>query len=170
MTKRLVAMLGDRPVPITLYPNEIYEHRDWHWLPPGQERQPPRTWCRYWNGLAWRVLNPEQARDHASGEKPLPDLKPTVGVRDHGGVGDGKADDTAALQASLAAASAKGGVVGIPEGRWVLTGVLSIRASKVVLKGAGAGKTVLVCPKSLSQIRKPDRNWSWSGGLIKSIC
>ncbi len=102
-----------------------------------------------------------------AGEKPLPDLKPTISVRDHGGAGDGKADDTAALQAALAAAAKAGGVVGIPEGRWVLTGVLSIRTSKVVLKGAGAGKTVLVCPKSLSQIRKPDRNWSWSGGLIE---
>ena len=102
-----------------------------------------------------------------AGEKPLPDRRATVNVRDHGGVGDGKADDTAALKAALAAAARTGGVVDIPAGRWVLTDVLTIDADNVAIRGAGAGKTVLVCPKSLTQIRKPDRNWSWSGGMIE---
>jgi len=102
-----------------------------------------------------------------AGEKPLPARKPTVSVRDHGGIGDGKTDDTAALRAAIAAAAKTGGVVGVPAGRWVLTDVLTVDTDKLVIKGAGSGKTVLVCPKSLTQIRKPDRNWSWSGGMIE---
>ena len=107
-----------------------------------------------------------------AGAKALPELKATakaraIDVRDHGGVGDGRADDTAALKSALAAAARGGGVVAIPPGRWVLTDVLPITTSGVVLKGAGATKTILVCPKSLSDIRGPNRNWSWSGGMVE---
>jgi len=102
-----------------------------------------------------------------AGEKGLPRREPTVNVKDFGGAGDGKSDDSAALKAALAKAAETEGVVAIPPGRWLLTEVLEIRASGVVLQGAGSGKTTLVCPKPLAKIKGPSRRWSWSGGMIE---
>jgi hypothetical protein len=100
------------------------------------------------------------------GRRELPKPAPTVNVKDFGAAGDGATDDTKAIQAALEKAAESSGVVEIPAGRWVLTDVLRITTSGVALCGAGSDKTTLVCPKSLTQIIKPDRNWSWSGGMV----
>lgn len=102
-----------------------------------------------------------------AGRRPLPILKPTHRVTDYGGVADGKTDATEAIRRAIMAASEKGGVVYLDPGRWLVTNVIAIAASHVVLQGAGSDKTTLVCPKSLSEMRKPHRQWSWSGGLIE---
>lgn len=94
-------------------------------------------------------------------------LPPTLNVADFGAKGDGKTDDTSAFRRALAKASAKGGVVHVPEGEWVLRGVLSIRSKGVVLQGAGSKKTTLVCPLALADLKGPSRSWSWGGGLIE---
>ena len=60
-----------------------------------------------------------------------------------------------------------GDVVRIPPGRHILTQVLQIRASNIVLQGAGRDKTTLVCPRPLAQLRQPSKQWSWSGGMLE---
>jgi hypothetical protein len=87
-----------------------------------------------------------------------------VSVRDFGAVGDGVADDTAAIQAaSLAVSNAGSGTLYIPKGTYKYTR-LTIR-SGVIFRGDGAQSTFLVCtdPTSLdagiaigSSIRKLD--------------
>lgn len=106
------------------------------------------------------------------GETP-PDLPRGINVRDFGAIGDGVADDTAAFQKAIAAAE---GAIEIPPGRYVITDILEITRPGIVLRGAGPGETVLVCPVPLQEIRP---NWtqtsggrktsaySWSGGMVR---
>lgn len=101
------------------------------------------------------------------GERGIPKRAPTVDVTDFGAVDDGKTDCTEALRTALVAAAKAKGVVRIPAGRWVLTEPVEIRTDGVVLQGAGSEKTTLVCPNSLAEIRGPNPNWSWSGGMVR---
>eukprot|EP00050_Salpingoeca_kvevrii_P014100 m.32637 g.32637 ORF g.32637 m.32637 type:complete len:334 (-) comp5558_c0_seq2:3218-4219(-) len=61
---------------------------------------------------------------------------PVFNVRDYGAKGDGSTDDTGAFAAALsAAATASGGEVFVPTGRYLLAGTLAI-PSAVVLRGS----------------------------------
>jgi hypothetical protein len=62
-----------------------------------------------------------------------------INVKDFGAVGDGKADDTAAIQAALdkAAETQRGGVAVLPAGEYRVTDTLKIKAC--LLKGLDAG-------------------------------
>lgn len=104
---------------------------------------------------------------YRAGEVEPPDREATVNVKDFGAVGDGKTDDTKAFQDALAEAAKKGATVRVPEGRWVISGVLEIGTSGMGIKGAGSGKSVLVCPKSMADMFGADKSWSWSGGIIR---
>lgn len=106
------------------------------------------------------------AAGYRGGQDP-PDRKATVDVRDFGAKGDGTTDDTDAFRRAVAKACESGGVVGIPEGRWVLTGELVLDADGVVLRGAGSGKSVLVCPKALADLHGEAPKWSWSGAFVR---
>ena len=110
---------------------------------------------------------------YCRGERPLPELKPDVSVKDFGAVGDGKTDDTAAFQRALW--EARGKVIAVPPGRYVITDILEIQRTGTVLQGAGPQQTVLFVPKPLEEIRpnlgttaegKPTSNYSWSGGIV----
>ena len=52
-------------------------------------------------------------------DSPLPSLPVTASVRDHGALGNGVADDTAAFVSAIAAMPSEGGVLYIPPGRWL---------------------------------------------------
>lgn len=66
-------------------------------------------------------------------------LRESVSVADFGAVGDGVADDTAAIQAALDhVQTLKGGVVNIPTGTFKITSMLSVSVGAVVIRGAGA--------------------------------
>ncbi|MBL7223358.1 MAG: hypothetical protein ISS72_05875 [Candidatus Brocadiae bacterium] len=108
------------------------------------------------------------------GEKPLPTLEPQASVKDFGAVGDGKADDTAAFKRAIA--EAKGKVIAVPPGRYVITDFLDIRDSGTRLKGAGPEKSVLYFPTPLNEIKpnwgattsgRKTSNYSWSGGFVQ---
>lgn len=81
-------------------------------------------------------------------------LAQTVSVKDFGAVGDGVADDTAAFNAAIAWANAKGGndranIIGstiyIPEGRYKITTALNpITVSAVTFVGASKSSAVLL--------------------------
>lgn len=107
------------------------------------------------------------------GERPLPELAPDVSVKDFGAVGDGKTDDTTAFQRALQ--EARGKVIGVPPGRYVITDILEIHHSHTVLQGAGPSRSTLYMPIPLEQIRsnmgettsgRPTSNYSWSGGIV----
>jgi hypothetical protein len=70
-------------------------------------------------------------------------LRETVSVKDFGAVGDGVADDTAAIQAAVdAVVAAGGGVVNLGAGTFKITSPITLQ-SDVVLRGAGKHQTVL---------------------------
>ena len=63
-------------------------------------------------------------------------------VKDYGAVGDGSTDDTAAVQAAVAAANANGGgIVFVPNGEYVMTGNLALAAG-VELRGSSGGRHI----------------------------
>lgn len=86
---------------------------------------------------------------YQAGESALPQDPVTHNVLDHGAIPDDDQDDTAAIQAAIAAAAEAGGVVGLPAGTFVLQQTLTL-PSGVVLRGAGSGDTVLDIPVSLT--------------------
>lgn len=110
---------------------------------------------------------------YGCGSRELPQPPVTANVRDFGAAGDGEQDDTAAFQAAID--RMEEGALWIPPGRYKLTGQLRLARSRVVLRGAGAGETVLSFTRHLTDI-SPDwgatttgertSNYSWSGGLI----
>lgn len=107
------------------------------------------------------------------GEDPLPTVPVAANVRDFGAKGDGEHDDTQAFKDAIAKTSS--GAIFIPPGRYVITDILWVRKPNLVLRGAGTGRTTLVCPKPLERIKpnsgattegRPTSNYSWSGGIV----
>lgn len=103
------------------------------------------------------------------GERPLPDVAAVANVRDFGAVGDGRADDSAAFVAALAAT--RDGALEVPAGRYRLTQVLRFDRGGVVLRGAGPGKTVLSIEPTLCDVLGKGSHggpcgWSWGGGFL----
>jgi hypothetical protein len=76
----------------------------------------------------------------------IPNRANTISAADFGAVPGDDRDDSAALQRAIAAVEARadGGVVFIPAGRYYLDRPIVIKGDNVVLRGAGARKTVLV--------------------------
>lgn len=110
---------------------------------------------------------------YRQGEAQIPQPAVTANVRDHGAVGDGAADDTAAFTAAIAAA--KEGAVLVPAGTYLLTGQVVIGRSGLVLRGEGPARTFLRFTRTLTDV-KPNwgatttglrtSNYSWSGGFL----
>ena len=96
---------------------------------------------------------------HSSGA--VPSLAGTSDVMDFGAIGSGDEDDSGAFQLALD----QGGVVWVPEGRYLIEDVLEITRSGTVLQGTGPD-SVLIFSKSLEEIRGAQDQWSWNGGLI----
>jgi hypothetical protein len=66
-----------------------------------------------------------------------------VNVKDFGAVGDGVADDTAAIQAAFNFIPASGGEVIIPKGTYILSSTLNISNKPISIFGAGIGISIL---------------------------
>lgn len=73
-------------------------------------------------------------------------------AKSYGAIGNGTADDTAAIQAAIDAAAVSGGRVYLPAGRYKLTTALVPKA-KVAIYGAGPGKSVLLPTGEICAIR-----------------
>jgi hypothetical protein len=72
-------------------------------------------------------------------------LRDVVSVKDFGAVGDGVADDTAAIQAAITyIASLSGGIVSFPKGTYRITSILFVTGVGVTLEGVGYGSVLLV--------------------------
>jgi len=112
------------------------------------------------------------------GEKPLPRIEgPVFDVKAYGAVGDGSADDTAAVRAAIAAAGeAGGGVVLFPDGRYAVAGVLFVHSDRTVLRGQSRDGARIVFTQPLNRghgrldVGTPKgetiTRWSYSGGLV----
>jgi hypothetical protein len=94
----------------------------------------------------------------------IPTYPVGVNVKDHGARGDGRTDDTKAIQSAIDACPA-GRAVYIPEGSYRLTGELRIFAKGIVLRGAGMNKTLLMNESTTGSILK----FSNSGGSSVSV-
>jgi hypothetical protein len=111
---------------------------------------------------------------YACGEQAIPKPPIVSNVRDFGAKGDGITDDSAAFLAAIA--KTERGAISIPPGRYRITQILEIKKPGIVLRGAGAEKSILLCPVPLNDI-KPDwgattsgirtSNYSWSGGMVR---
>ncbi|KAI3436416.1 hypothetical protein D9Q98_005833 [Chlorella vulgaris] len=99
---------------------------------------------------------------------PYPPVAYNVRFQRFGAKGDGKTDDTAALQRAVAAANAnpQGGVIYLPAGTYVLRKPLVITQTKVVLRGDGEGKTTIYIPVSLSDVFQGTWARSTSGAIF----
>ncbi|PRW05792.1 cytosolic phosphoglucose isomerase isoform A [Chlorella sorokiniana] len=103
---------------------------------------------------------------YRQGGVPLPTPPATRSVTDFSRPGG---SDTQMLQDALAWAHAQpvdpNGylVLTIPAGKFVLTEKLLIKRSRLVLRGAGMGATVLQIPKSLTDIYGPCKDTDWGG-------
>ncbi len=99
-------------------------------------------------GAAVFTLVPE---DNASGTPGTADARAAtrggapsmVNVRDHGAVGDGSTDDTAAVQSALDAIPAGGGTVFIPAGRYAISRTLLVREHNATVTGEGPGQRAM---------------------------
>src|SRR5260221_3180157 len=128
------------------------------------------------NGELWHATSRLPDFSHAGyhcGEKHLPEVAPGVNIKKFGAKGDGVTDEPQAFVAALA--TVKNGAIEVPPGRYIITNILEIKHGGVVLRGAGADKTVLFFPRPLQEI-KPDwsetttgrktSNYSWAGGFV----
>lgn len=108
---------------------------------------------------------------YGCGRRAIPDYPVRINVKEQGAKGDGVTDDTAAFREALRTVG-EGGAVFVPAGRYVITDVLEITRSGVVLRGEGPDRSVLVLPKSLSQVRpaahedKGKAIYSFTGGFV----
>ncbi len=91
------------------------------------------------------------------GEQPIPELPVTMDVTAFGATGDDMRDDTAPFQRALAAAHQHPGpvVLGIPAGRFHLSGILRLERDSLVLRGRGPDSTFLVVEKPLRILDTP---------------
>lgn len=84
------------------------------------------------------------------GAQPIPQVKTVTRASDFGAKGDGVTDDTRALRSAIDATV--DGALELGAGRFVVGDALVIPRGRVVLRGQGPGKTVLVIPRSLTQV------------------
>ena len=122
-----------------------------------------------WNP-AGRLPDFSYAGYHA-GEGAIPNAKPKWDLkRDFQAKGDGTTDDTNALLQAID--KADNGVLFIPAGNYLITKRIDITKGNLVLRGAGANKTILLFTNSLTDLfgNKAKGNeqseWAFRPGLL----
>lgn len=72
-------------------------------------------------------------------------------IKDYGAVGDGTTDDQVAIQDTIIAAeTAGGGIVFIPQGTYVVSGTPQITGSNIVVTGTGTGSKILLATAAMN--------------------
>ena len=107
---------------------------------------------------------------HAS-EQQIPAAKPKWDLkRDFNAAGDGRTDDSGALLKALT--TVRDGVLFIPKGTYLISKRIDINRANIVIRGAGAGETILFFPNSLQDLfgntakGSEQSQWSFRPGLI----
>jgi hypothetical protein len=108
----------------------------------------PAQYSELWgkNGELWDPEGPLPnitEVGYMKGEQPIPDWPIGVNVvTDHGAVGDGIADDTQAIQAAIDACPPKHAVY-LPNGTYLITGLVKVNRNYVVIRGEDRDRTIL---------------------------
>jgi hypothetical protein len=148
-------------------------------FPTPAENSVADVYCSYsslW-GVAGEKWTPEgrlpdfsYAGYHA-GEATIPEPRARWDLkRDFHAVGDGSTDDTQALITALE--TARNGVLFIPAGSYVISKRIDITKGNLILRGAGPNKTILLFPKSLTDLfgnkaqGAEQSEWSFRPGLV----
>lgn len=136
--------------------------------------QVPSGYSLLWgrNGSRWAPqsrLPDFSFAGYACGERSIPEYPVTANVKDFGARGDGVTDDTAAFRTALARTQA--GAILVPAGRYRITDEVYMNKSGVVFRGEGKGKTILVFPKSMTDLHGPANDngqsyWSYTGAFF----
>jgi Pectate lyase superfamily protein len=118
------------------------------------------------------LLPDVSAAGYRGGERP-PRPRVVARVTDFGARGDGATDDAEAFNRAVRAVGERGGgALYVPAGTYTLSTPLWMHWSGVVLRGAGAQRTVLHFPRPLEEDYRPSRQsngnsrWSWTGGQV----
>lgn len=130
-----------------------------------------------WWGQPWspdilvdsvRALPDFSHAGYRGGEEPPPDPEITLDVTDYGATGDDMNDDTEAFVRALQAAHNQEGwvVVGIPKGRFHLSGVMLLERDSLIVRGSGVSETVISIEKPLGAVDVPDE-FSESSDTLK---
>lgn len=82
-----------------------------------------------------------------------------VNVKDYGAKGDGKADDTRAIQAASRRAAAAHGTVLIPSGTYLVSSPIIFDGCNIV--GAGVGTSIIRVSKPLASAASGRRTYQW---------
>jgi len=146
------------------------------WSNKTPEQSPSCTYSSLWGvkGEKWnpagRLPDFSYAGYHA-GERRIRKTPTTRDFkRDFKAKGDGQTDDSEALLNAID--KIKQGVLFIPEGTYVIAKRIDITKGNLVLRGAGPGKTILLFPKSLTDLfgnkaqGTETSEWSFRPGLI----
>jgi hypothetical protein len=101
-----------------------------------------------WDGTIWVATNFNQftnftATGTTEARNLVTRMADVVNVKDFGAVGDGVADDTAAIQAAFNFIPASGGEVIIPKGTYIISSTLNISNKPISIFGAGIGISTL---------------------------
>lgn len=120
-----------------------------------------------WWGQPWgpdiladsaRALPDFSYAGYRRGEEPPPDPEITLDVGDYGATGDDMNDDTEAFKQAIQAAHNQEGwvVIGIPKGRFHLTGVMLLERDSLIVRGSGVNETVISIERPLGSVDVPD--------------
>jgi hypothetical protein len=130
-------------------------------------------WSRDGAGALREPLPDFSHAGYHRGDRSIPRIRQTTSVKDFGAVGDGVADDTKAIQAAIDATAS--GAVFLPPGRYLVSDYLHIKKSGIVLRGAGASRSVLWFPRGLDQVHprkgatsigSPASGYSFDGAFV----
>lgn len=93
-------------------------------------------------------------------------------VKDYGAVGDGTTDDQSAIQDTIDAAEAAGGIVFFPQGTYIVSDAPQITTGNIVVGGVGSGSKILLASAALNPNGTTIGLWvnGASNVLIHNLC
>ncbi|MCW1925723.1 Ig-like domain-containing protein [Luteolibacter arcticus] len=128
----------------------------------------PVQYSQIWgnNGSTWNraVLKDWSKVGYRAGEQEIPSWSTGVDVTDHGAVGDGTTDCTAAFNAALAACPANK-AVHIPNGNYLISGYVNVSKNNTVLRGESRDGVIIKINTNLTAEYGGD--YSFGGGFLR---
>lgn len=103
---------------------------------------------------------------YMQGEEPIPDWPIGENVMDHGAVGDGIADDTQAIRDAIAACDPEHAVY-LPNGTYLITGLIELNKNYIVIRGESRDGTILKFNEGLRDaVGDPAVNYTNWGSFV----